>query len=185
MTINQDIVENLNRKAAGTSLDERLRLVRDELEGRLVFTTSFGIEDQVVTQAVAGTGLDIELVTLDTGRLFAETYELWAETEQLYGVRIKPFYPKAELLEPLIAKQGINGFYESLAERKGCCDIRKVEPLARSLAGASAWVTGLRAQHSGADPSTQKVRDLIDFLRSDTFKRQEAALMKVRRQRLR
>ena len=93
-------------------------------------------------------GLDIDVVTLDTGRLFPETYATWEETERRYGRRIRAIYPRHDALEALVAAQGINGFYRSREARAACCDVRKVEPLGRALAGARAWITGLRADQS-------------------------------------
>ena len=113
-----------------------------------MFTTSFGLEDQVILHHICEAGLDIDLVTLDTGRLFAETYTTWEETEQRYGRRIRAIYPRHTELEALVAAQGINGFYKSREARAACCDIRKVEPLNRALAGAAGWITGLRADQS-------------------------------------
>ncbi len=126
----------------------RLRLLRERLEGRIVFTTSLGIEDQAITHMVATAGLGIEIATLDTGRLFPQAYEVWAKTEEKYGLRIKPFYPQAQAIQALVADQGINGFYYLVEARKACCGVRKVEPLGRALAGASGWITGLRADQS-------------------------------------
>jgi phosphoadenosine phosphosulfate reductase len=121
-----------------------------KLDGRLVFTTSFGLEDQVVTHLIATQGLPIEIITLDTGRLFAEVHALWAKTEARYGLAIKPFYPRHDEVEGFVSEHGINGFYASIAARKACCGVRKVEPLARALEGAAAWITGLRADQSAA-----------------------------------
>ena len=118
--------------------------------GRIVFTTSFGLEDQALTHLIAAAALPIEIVTLDTGRLFPETYQLWADTEAKYGRRIRAFYPDAEAVAAMVADAGINGFYWSKEARLACCGVRKVAPLARALAGAGAWVTGLRADQSGA-----------------------------------
>jgi phosphoadenosine phosphosulfate reductase len=133
-----------------TGLPERLALASRSVAGRLVFTTSFGLEDQAITHAIFRAGLDIhiELVTLDTGRLFPETYDLWAQTEERYGRRINAVAPDRTGLEALVARQGINGFRHSVEARKACCDIRKVEPLGRALAGAAGWITGLRAEQS-------------------------------------
>ena len=88
------------------------------------------------------------MVTLDTGRLFPETYELWARTEARYGRRIRAIYPDGLALEKLVARDGMNGFYDSVEARKACCHARKVEPLQRALAGKQAWITGLRAAQS-------------------------------------
>ena len=138
----------LGRSLASLDVTGRLVAFRREVEGRIVFTTSFGLEDQVILHHICEAGLDIDLVTLDTGRLFAETYTTWEETEQRYGRRIRAIYPRHTELEALVAAQGINGFYKSREARAACCDIRKVEPLNRALAGAGGWITGLRADQS-------------------------------------
>ena len=154
----------------------RLAAIRAAIPGRIVFTTSFGLEDQVLTELIFSTRIDIEVVTLDTGRLFPQTYQLWSETEQRYGKRIRAVYPERAGLEALVGDQGIDGMYLSVASRKACCDVRKVEPLKRALAGAAAWVTGLRGGQSagrGALPVAQfdagfglvKLNPLIDVLR--------------------
>jgi phosphoadenosine phosphosulfate reductase len=128
---------------------ERLQALRAAVPGRIVFTTSFGIEDQAITHLIFTNRIDIEVVTLDTGRLFAETYDVWARTEDRYGRRIKSYHPNADLLADYVGDWGINGFYHAKEARLSCCNVRKVEPLGRALAGASAWVTGLRADQSG------------------------------------
>ncbi|HVB88597.1 MAG TPA: phosphoadenosine phosphosulfate reductase family protein, partial [Beijerinckiaceae bacterium] len=120
---------------------ERLIRLREEIAGRIVFTTSFGLEDQILTHLIASEALDVEIVTLDTGRLFPQTYALWAESEARFGRRIRAVYPDRVALENLVADQGIDGFYAAVAMRKACCAIRKVEPLGRALDGASAWIT--------------------------------------------
>jgi phosphoadenosine phosphosulfate reductase len=121
---------------------------RREVEGTIIFTTSFGLEDQVILHLIAEQNLDIDIVTIDTGRLFRETYGLWADSERRYNRRIRAVYPNHENLETLIGKYGINGFYDSREARTACCHARKVEPLNRALSGAAAWVTGLRADQS-------------------------------------
>jgi sulfate adenylyltransferase large subunit/phosphoadenylyl-sulfate reductase (thioredoxin) len=133
-----------------TSLDAAARLAafRSEVQGRIAFTTSFGLEDQVILHMICEAGLDIDLVTLDTGRLFPETYTTWEETEARYGRRIRAIYPRHDALKALVQAQGINGFYGSREARAACCDVRKVEPLGRALAGAAGWITGLRADQS-------------------------------------
>ena len=136
-------------RIGGASPGERLAALRAAVPGRIVFTTSFGLEDQAIAHLIFTGKLAIEVATLDTGRLFPETYELWAETEARYGARIRSFHPEAGALAALVADAGVNGFYYSKAARTDCCFVRKVEPLNRALAGASAWVTGLRADQSG------------------------------------
>ena len=107
---------------------ERLRHLPAEVPGRLVFTTSFGLEDQLLTDLIvkAGLGRAIAFATLDTGRLFPETYDLWAETEQRYGIAIAGFLPDAGAVETLVSEQGINGFRNSPAARQRCCFLRKL-----------------------------------------------------------
>src|SRR2546428_11492302 len=95
---------------AALDLFNRLASARREIAGRLVFTTSFGLEDQAITHAVLSQNLAIEIVTLDTGRLFPETYAVWSETEAHYGRRIRPLYPKHNAVEAFVAQHGIDGF---------------------------------------------------------------------------
>jgi phosphoadenosine phosphosulfate reductase len=138
----------LASQLADLTLAERLRAVRSAVAGKIVFTTSLGLEDQALTHLIAEAGVDIQFATLDTGRLFPETYTVWRETEARYGIRIQPFYPKHDALEDLVSRQGIDGFYGSIDARKACCGVRKIEPLGRALKGAAVWVTGLRADQS-------------------------------------
>jgi phosphoadenosine phosphosulfate reductase len=138
----------LSTAAVSCDLFQRLAAARTAINGRLVFTTSFGLEDQAIGHAILSQALDIEVVTLDTGRLFAETHEAWAATELRYGRRIRAIVPDRRDLESLIEVQGSNGFRTSVAARQACCHVRKVEPLNRALAGAQGWITGLRADQS-------------------------------------
>ena len=138
----------LSGALAGFAPTQRLVRFRQAVDGRIVFTTSFGLEDQVVLHHLCEAGVEVDLVTLDTGRLFPETYATWESTERRYGCRIRAIYPRHDALEALVAAQGINGFYQAREARAACCDVRKVEPLARALDGARAWITGLRADQS-------------------------------------
>ena len=112
------------------------------------FANSLGAEDMVLTDLILGEKLDIEIFSLDTGRLPLETYDLIAEVKKHYGLALKLYYPRHDLLEAYTRANGINAFYESVELRKGCCYVRKVEPLQRALAGKKAWITGMRAQQS-------------------------------------
>jgi phosphoadenosine phosphosulfate reductase len=129
-------------------LFERLAAIRRQITGRVVFTTSFGLEDQAIAHAIFAQALAIDVATLDTGRLFPETYDVWARTERRYGVRVLAFTPEHRAVEALIARQGIDGFRSSVEARLDCCAVRKVAPLARALDGGAAWITGLRADQS-------------------------------------
>ena len=161
---------------SGETIAERLHALVATAPGRIVFTTSFGIEDQLIAHHIFTEKLPIEVATLDTGRLFPSTYKLWQETEERYGVRIRAFYPEAEAVAAMVADAGINGFYYSKDARIACCNVRKVEPLGRALAGAAAWVTGLRADQSGqraavalaahdAERGLLKIAPLYDYTR--------------------
>ena len=156
---NGSTVDALISALRAATLEERLASVPQFVAGRVVFTTSFGLEDQALTHAIFKSGLDlsIDIVTLDTGRLFPEAYDLWGETETRYGRRIPGLAPDRAGLEALLVGQGINGFRHSVGARKACCHVRKVEPLQRALAGAAAWITGLRAEQS-PDRSTARGR---------------------------
>jgi len=134
--------------ASSMDLEARLRCLAELAPLPAVFTTSFGLEDQVLTHAIASAGLSVELVTLDTGRLFPETLALWALTERVYGLKVRAVLPHTPSMELLIARDGVEGFRASLAARHACCHVRKVAPLSRALAGASTWITGLRAAQS-------------------------------------
>lgn len=144
----------LAARLAALDLPARLVAIRDATPGRLVFTTSFGLEDQVLAHAIATSGVDVELVTLDTGRLFPETLALWAQTEARLNRRVKAFAPDAAAVELLMEAQGVDGFYRSIEARKACCDVRKVIPLKRALNGAAGWITGMRADQSAARGAT-------------------------------
>ncbi|WP_026686626.1 phosphoadenylyl-sulfate reductase [Azovibrio restrictus] len=113
-----------------------------------VFANSLGAEDMVLTDLILRNRLPIEIFSLDTGRLPPETYDLMAQTEKHYGTRLTVYYPRHENAEAYVRIHGINAFYQSTELRKACCQIRKVEPLQRALAGKKAWITGMRAQQS-------------------------------------
>jgi phosphoadenosine phosphosulfate reductase len=176
--VKPSIVDLLAPRLASLDLENRLVLARELIPGRIVFTTSFGIEDQWIAHTIFTRGLDIDVATLDTGRLFPQTYDLWEQTEARYARRIGVVYPQPEPLEAWVREHGVNGFYRSIDNRKGCCHLRKVEPLARLLKGASAWVTGLRADQSQARADVAmveydnahrlvKLNPLLDYRRED------------------
>ncbi|MFC0263410.1 phosphoadenylyl-sulfate reductase [Fontibacter flavus] len=150
-------LHNLSDKIDQLSPVDGLALLSDLFQGKVVFSSSLGQEDQVITHFIAEKNLPIQIFSLDTGRLFPETLDLLARTENKYGLKIKVFYPERPSLENLVHKTGINGFYESVENRKQCCFVRKVEPLKRALAGNSIWVTGLRAEQS---PNRSQMRKI-------------------------
>ena len=133
-----------------TTLDalDTLRAVVAEFPGKITFSTSFGLEDQIITHLIFAHDLPIEVFTLDTGRNFQETYSTWSKTVLKYQKPITAYAPQTAELEALVAAKGPNSFYESIDNRKECCGIRKVEPLGRALAGQRLWLTGIRAEQS-------------------------------------
>ncbi len=130
------------------NLDDRIALIAASVPGRIVFSTSLGIEDQAILHAVAAAKAPFDVVTLDTGRLFPETLETLEASEQRYGVRIRVLFPDPAEVEKLVARDGVLGFRYSVENRKACCDVRKVLPLDRALVGAAGWVTGMRRSQS-------------------------------------
>jgi phosphoadenosine phosphosulfate reductase len=122
-----------------------------------IFSTSFGIEDQAISHLVFTAGHPIDVFTLDTGRMFTETYSTWRQTLETYGKPIHAFYPEAASLQEYVTSNGPNAFYESVELRKSCCYIRKVEPLKRALKGKKIWITGLRAEQSANRLQMNKV----------------------------
>jgi len=140
---------DLSKNIEGLSIAESLELLTRIFPGQVTFSTSFSFEDQVILHHIAEAGIPVEIFTLDTGRLFPETYSVWTATKEKYDVNIRTLTPDFHSLEPFIREKGPNSFYESGENRKQCCYIRKVEPLKRALAGKKIWVTGIRAEHSG------------------------------------
>ena len=116
--------------------------------GSITFANSFGAEDMVLTDIILKNNLNVEIFSLDTGRLPSETYDLIAETEQHYNTKLNIYFPQAQTVEFYVKNHGINAFYESVELRKSCCHMRKVAPLQRALAGKKAWVTGMRAEQA-------------------------------------
>lgn len=143
----QDSANFIQLTATGDPAEALARLSR--LYGhQTVFSTSFSLEDQLIAHWIFTRDLPIAVFTLDTGRLFRETYAVWSRTLERYGKPIRTYYPDAKPLEDFVGKTGPNAFYQSVALRKQCCHLRKVEPLGRALAGQKVWITGIRASHS-------------------------------------
>ena len=124
--------------------EQIIRFAHKEFSGKVTFASSLGEEDQVITDMISRIAPEIEIFTLDTGRLFQETYELLAKTQKRYPMPFIVYYPDTEAVEDMVRNHGINLFYESVANRKLCCGIRKVEPLKRALKNFDAWICGLR-----------------------------------------
>ncbi|MFE3847347.1 phosphoadenylyl-sulfate reductase [Flavobacterium sp. LB3P45] len=142
------IINTLLEKTTNFSIEETLAFLANEYKDKVVFSTSFGQEDQVITALIAKSNLPITIFTLDTGRLFQETYDVFHKTIKKYKKEIKVCFPEATAVENLLQTKGPNSFYESVENRKECCFIRKVAPLTKALKGNKIWITGLRAEQS-------------------------------------
>jgi phosphoadenosine phosphosulfate reductase len=127
---------------------EALCFLAQAFPGKITFSTSFGWEDQVVTDLIFANDIPVKVFTLETGRLFPETYYVWNRTLENYQKPIHAYYPDAAALENMVTVKGPSSFYESVDNRKECCHIRKIVPLKRALAGNQVWVTGIRAEQS-------------------------------------
>ena len=141
-------LNDINAYAASHTPEELLRYVAELFPGKVRFSSSMGQEDQVLTDMIARGKINVQIFTLDTGRLFYETYELMDKTTARYQIPLDVYFPEAADVEDLVRSKGINGFYESIENRKSCCEVRKVRPLARALKEAKVWVTGIRADQS-------------------------------------
>ena len=142
------IVQTLIEKTKDFSIEEAFTFLADEYKDKVVFSTSFGQEDQVITALIANSNTAINIFTLDTGRLFQETYDVFHKTLKKYKKHIEVYFPEAADVQNLLNAKGPNSFYESVENRKECCFIRKVAPLTKALKGNSGWITGLRAEQS-------------------------------------
>ncbi len=147
MTADDKILKKIdawNQEWAEKDAEQVLAFFLDEFKGRIVQATSMGIEDQVITRMIAGINNRTRIITLDTGRLFQETYNLIQHTIEEYGVNIETMFPDYDSVQEMVKEKGINLFYKSVDNRKLCCHIRKNEPLKRALTGMDVWICGLR-----------------------------------------
>lgn len=142
------MIAQLKEEIKGLDALEILTLLDATFAKQAVFSTSFGIEDQVITHMLAQIKASTVIFTLDTGRLFPETYYVWSRTIESYKLNIKAYFPNTEAVEQLISSKGPASFYESVENRKECCYIRKIEPLKRAIKGYQVWITGIRAEQS-------------------------------------
>ncbi len=149
-----ETVPDLLAELDGASAEEVLAAAAGRFGGRVAFASSLGLEDQVLTAMIAEAQLDIPIFTLDTGRLYPETYDLIARTKERYGATIHVYFPAAGDVEDMVDAGGVNLFRGSIEARKRCCEIRKVRPLRRAQIELDAWICGLR---SGQGATRQKV----------------------------
>ncbi|MVZ66179.1 phosphoadenylyl-sulfate reductase [Sphingobacterium sp. DK4209] len=154
------MIEQIKRDLAGLDAKSILTYVEAHFGSEAVFSTSFGIEDQAITHILAEIKSTANIFTLDTGRLFPETYYVWNRTLDIYKLPIKAYYPQTVAVEQMISAKGPSSFYESVENRKECCFIRKIEPLKRAIKGYKIWITGIRAEQS-------ENRDHMEFVEWD------------------
>ena len=150
MTISNplSLIQELNQKLNDKPAVEIIRYFIENHKEKLAFSSSLGAEDQVITQMIAGIDPDVYMFTLDTGRLFPQTYDLLDITQQRYKVKIQVQFPDSKAVEDMVNNKGINLFYESIENRKLCCNIRKIQPLRRALEPVDFWISGLRREQS-------------------------------------
>lgn len=148
MNRNKLNTESLLELVSTGTVAENIADISNIFKNKVVFSTSFSFEDQIICHTIFTNQLPVEVFTIDTGRLFEETYFTWNKTIELYQQKILTYYPNVEPLQNFVTEKGPNSFYESVENRKQCCFIRKVEPLQRALAGKEIWITGIRAEHS-------------------------------------
>jgi phosphoadenosine phosphosulfate reductase len=169
-----------------SGLDQKVAQVQSVLSAvvrdyaPVVFANSLGAEDMVLTDIICKSQLKISMFSLDTGRLPQETYDLMQEVRQNYSIPLKIYFPANDPVEKYIAEHGVNGFYDSIENRKDCCYIRKVEPLKRALLDMKAWVTGLRRDQAvtrghmevtsfDSDHGMLKINPLLEWSNADVW----------------
>ncbi len=176
----QKTIDEINRRFQGASAQEVLEYFLHSYTDKIALASSFGAEDQVLTDLLYTLKDDANVFTLDTGRLPYETYDVMERTNVKYGVKIAVFFPMSDDVEKLYASQGVNGFYESVENRKLCCHVRKTVPLKRALAPLDVWITGLRRTQSVTRETMQvvewdeangliKINPLIDWSEKDVW----------------
>ncbi|SFE74243.1 phosphoadenylyl-sulfate reductase [Thermophagus xiamenensis] len=143
--MNKAKIEELNSRFRDKSPEDLISWFLDEYGHRVALSSSLGAEDQVLTDMVLKIRPDARIFTLDTGRLFPETYDLIDRTNKKYNVKIEVLFPDYKRVEEMVNSKGINLFYDSIENRKLCCHIRKIEPLTRVFKTLDAWICGLRA----------------------------------------
>ncbi|MEE4198429.1 MAG: phosphoadenylyl-sulfate reductase [Bacteroidales bacterium] len=140
--------KQLSRQLKNHTAEEVIQYVTDHFGPKIAFASSLGAEDQVITDMLSKILKETTIFTLDTGRLFPETYDLIEKTCNHYDLKIKVYFPDYHKVEEMVAEKGINLFYKSVENRERCCYLRKKEPLKRAFQGLDAWICGLRREQS-------------------------------------
>ena len=146
--MNKEDIQQLNDKFIGAGPIEVLTACIELFKDKIALASSLGAEDQVLTQMVTSINPETKIFTLDTGRLFPDTYDLIDRTARKYKKSVEVYFPKSDAVQEMVNEKGINLFFESVENRKLCCQVRKIEPLKRAFEGLDAWICGLRAEQS-------------------------------------
>ncbi len=159
-------INKLNKELAGFSAEENIEYFIKKYKNKITFATSLGAEDQIIIEIISRISPVIKIFTLDTGRLFPQTYDLLDRTNKKFNINIQVQFPDYNKVEKMVNEKGINLFFESIENRKLCCNVRKIEPLKRALKGYNAWISGLRRGQSDLRSKTQliewdKVNEII------------------------
>lgn len=151
------LYKELNEIFQNQDTNEILKYFLGAYKNKIAFATSYSIEDQVITHLISSLDKSTKIFTLDTGRLPYETYKLIETTNERYGINVEVYFPNNERVEKMVNEKGINLFYNSIEERKLCCNIRKIEPLKRAMKNLKVWITGLRRDQSVTREETQLI----------------------------
>lgn len=176
----QEQIKDLNKKFEGATAQEIISYFTKEYKGAIALASSLGAEDQVLTEMVTSIDKECKIFTLDTGRLFPESYDLIHRTNSKYGIKMEIFFPDNQRVEKMVNVKGINLFFESIENRKECCNIRKIEPLMRAFKGLKVWICGLRRDQSvtrqdmnvvewDSNNNLLKINPLINWSESETW----------------
>ncbi len=176
----KEIAEELNKEFRGQAPEKVIKVMHERFKGKIALSSSMGAEDQVLTDMVLTADKNADIFTLDTGRVFPETYDLIQRTNSRYGINIRVMFPDYKRIEEMVNTKGINLFYDSVENRKLCCHIRKIEPLQRALSSLDVWITGLRRSQSVTRTNGQmiewdennglvKFNPLIDWSEEDVW----------------
>ena len=157
-------IKELKNQLNGLSIEDQLNILVSRFPEKVIFTTSLGIEDQVITHKIFKNNLNIKVATLDTGRLFPQTYDVLSNTIIRYNKKIDVYFPEYEDVEKMVTEKGPLSFYKSIENRKECCRLRKVVPLNRALKGMECWISGIRADQSDN-------RNRLDWIEYDDDKK--------------
>jgi phosphoadenosine phosphosulfate reductase len=152
-------IEQLNQQLEGKTPQEVIAFFLAEYKGKIALSSSLGLEDQLLTDLVVKIDKETRIFTLDTGRLFPETYSLIDKTNMKYNIQLEVFFPKSEAVEAMVKAEGVNLFYAGIDQRKQCCNVRKMEPLKRAFNGLEVWICGLRREQS----ITRKEMQLVEW----------------------